>query len=93
MTDTGLALARPAGEAGRFDSGAAAPDYRGDPERVRARLNGILDEARAAEAPPWDADIMRLYRAVFPQLSLWLPAAEAERLCQAFECELARLEA
>ncbi len=31
----------------------AAPTYRPDPDKVRARLHKILAEARAAEKLPW----------------------------------------
>jgi hypothetical protein len=67
------------------------PAYRGDPERVRMRLQVLLSEARAAETLPWSEDEARLYRTVFPQMSLWLPEEEASQLCAAFEAELARL--
>ena len=67
------------------------PAYRGDPERVRTRLQELLAEARAAETLPWSEDETRLYCTVFPQMSLWLPDEEASQLCADFEAELARL--
>jgi hypothetical protein len=72
---------------------AAPPAYRPDIDRVRARLNRILAEARAAEALPWDRARLSLYRTVFPQMTKWLPPEEAAQLCFAFEAELERLKA
>jgi hypothetical protein len=70
-----------------------APSYDPDPDKVRARLHGILAEAQAAKFLPWDAARLSLYRTIFPQMTNWLPAKEAKRLRREFEKELARLEA
>lgn len=69
------------------------PVYRPDPDRVRARLQKILAEARGAQTLPWDRARLSLYRTIFPQLSLWLPEEEAAQLRFSFEEELIRLEA
>jgi hypothetical protein len=69
------------------------PAYRPDPERVRARLHKILDEARAAQAFPWAPARVSLYRTIFPQMTSWLPEDEGAQLRFQFETELARLEA
>lgn len=66
------------------------PDFRADPDRVRARLNSILAEVRAAL--PLAAQRLRLYRAIFPQVSTWLPEEEAARFRLEFETEIVRLE-
>ena len=71
----------------------AAPAYRPDPEKVRARLRHILGEARAARTLPWEPGRLSLYRTIFPQLTLWLPEAEGAQLRLEFEAELARLQA
>jgi hypothetical protein len=71
----------------------AAPAYRPDPEKVRARLWKILGEARAAEKLPWEPTRVSLYRTIFPQMSLFLPEEEGAQLRFEFEAELARLEA
>jgi hypothetical protein len=71
----------------------AAPAYRPDPDKVRARLRLILGEAKAARVLPWDAARASLYRTIFPQLTLWLPYDEAAQLRFEFETEIARLEA
>lgn len=76
-----------------FDAEAASQAYRADPDEVRAELNRILAEARAASALPWDARRTVLYRTIFPQMTNWLPDAEAAQLRFDFEAELARLEA
>ena len=72
---------------------AIAPAYRPDPEKVRARLNRILSEAKAARTLPWEPGRVSLYRTVFPQMTLWLPEEEAAQLRFEFEAEMTRLEA
>jgi hypothetical protein len=71
--------------------GEAAPAYRPDPEKVRARLFRILTEAKAANTLPWEQPRLSLYRTIFPQLTLWLPEEEAAQLRFEFEAELERL--
>jgi hypothetical protein len=69
----------------------AAPAYRPDPAKVRARLHRILAEARAARTLPWEPGRVSLYRTIFPQMSLWLPDAEGAQLRFEFEAALSRL--
>jgi len=76
-----------------FDENAPPVLYRGDPDRVRARLHKILAEARAAQTMPWDRNKVRLYQTIFPQMINWLPDDEAAQLLLEFEAELARLAA
>jgi hypothetical protein len=83
----------PAGGRLRLLRGPPVPDGAADPDRMRALLEGLLAEARAARAMPWPALNARLYRMLFPQLAGWLPADEGARLRREFEAELARLEA
>ena len=45
------------------------PVYRADPDKVRQELLGILAEARAAPTLPWEAERVRLYRTIFPQMT------------------------
>jgi hypothetical protein len=71
----------------------AAPAYRPDPDKVRARLHKILAEARAAQKLPWEPTRVSLYRTIFPQMTLLLPEEEGAQLRFDFETELARLEA
>lgn len=40
---------------------------------------------------PWDASRLRLYRTIFPQMTLSLPEDEAAQLRFAFEEEMERL--
>ena len=68
-----------------------APAYRPDPDKVRARLQKILAEARAAQSMPWEAARVSLYRTIFPQMTLWLPEEEAARLRFDFEAQMTRL--
>jgi hypothetical protein len=76
-----------------FASDAAPPAYRPDPDEVRARLNRILTEARAAEKLPWDPDRLLVYRTIFPQMAGWLPEEEGAQLRFEFDAEMARLKA
>jgi hypothetical protein len=76
-----------------FDAEAAPPAYRPDPDQVRARLQAILAEARAAEKLPWDGDKLLVYRTIFPQMAGWLPAEEGAQLKFEFATEMARLKA
>lgn len=71
----------------------AAQAYRPDPDQVRARLECILVEARAAKTLPWEPTRVSLYRTIFPQMTLWLPEEEGAQLRFEFEAEMARLEA
>ena len=71
----------------------AAPAYRPDPDKVRARLHRILSEARMAQTIPWAPTRVSLYRTIFPQMTLWLPDEEAAQLRFEFEAELTRLKA
>ena len=72
---------------------APARAYRADPDEVRAGLNQMLAEARAAKELPWEQKTVSLYRTIFPQMTRWLPEDEAAQLRLAFDTELARLEA
>ena len=77
---------------GLFDDEASLA-YRPDPEKVRARLHRILNQAKAAQNFPWDSTRISLYRTIFPQMTLWLPADEADQLRFEFEAEMTRLQA
>src|SRR5437660_677804 len=70
-----------------------APAYRPDPDKVRARLQRILAQARAAQKFPWEPTRVSLYRTIFPQMTLWLPEDEGAQLRFEFETEIARLKA
>jgi hypothetical protein len=80
-------------QAGLFGEDAPTPEYRADPDSVRAELYRILAEARAAQKLPWEPRRVALYRTIFPQMTNWLPQEEAAQLCFEFAAELARLEA
>jgi hypothetical protein len=67
--------------------------YRADPDEVRAELLRVLAQARAAHRFPWDARRSLYWRTVFPQMTNWLPEAEAAQLRFEFETEIRRLEA
>jgi len=76
-----------------FDAEAAPPAYRPDLEKVRARLQKILTELRAAENLSGDPDKALLYRTVFPHMTGWLPEEEGAQLRFEFDTEMARLKA
>lgn len=76
-----------------FDEDAAPRMYGADPEKVRARLHVILNEARSAQKLPWDARQLKLYQTIFHQMTNWLPESEAAQLRFEFEAELVRLKA
>ena len=76
-----------------FDAEAAPPAYRPNLDEVRARLNRILAEARAADRLPWEADKVLLYRTIFPHMVGWLPEEEGAQLQFEFDTEMARLKA
>ena len=79
------------GQPDLFGAEPAAPVFRGDPDRVRARLEAIVTQARAADTLPWSQADTRLYKTIVPQMVLWLPAAEAAEWRFAFDAELERL--
>ena len=76
-----------------FGEDTPTPEYRADPDSVRAELYKILAEARAAERLPWEPSKVLLYRTIFPQMTNWLPDEEGAQLRFAFEAEIKRLEA
>ncbi|HEY5046561.1 MAG TPA: hypothetical protein VII49_00890 [Rhizomicrobium sp.] len=65
-----------------------------NPRHVRNRLQGLLDEMRAAERWPWEGALLELYRDVVPpQLYARLSdAEEAARWRADIEAEAARLD-
>jgi hypothetical protein len=75
------------------DENFETPTYYPDPDEVRAELNKILNEMRAAQSMPWDNARTAVYRTIFPQMSQCLPEDEGAQLRFQFEEELARLEA
>jgi len=76
-----------------FGEDSPTPEYRPDPDTVRAELYKILAEARAAKKLPWEAKTVLLYRTIFPQMANWLPDDEGAQLRFEFEAELTRLKA
>ncbi len=65
--------------------------YTPEPDNIRARLTRILEEARAADVLPWEPSKARMYENIFPQMTNWLPADEADRWRAEFTTEMARL--
>ena len=67
------------------------PVYRPDLDEVRAKLQEMLAEARAAEKLP--PRRLSLYRAIVPHMTGWLPEEEGAQLRFEFDAELKRLAA
>ncbi|MBU2586566.1 MAG: hypothetical protein KJ872_00445 [Alphaproteobacteria bacterium] len=75
------------------DRMAEAPqaDITPDPDRVRQRLHGILETARAAPVVLWPEKKQRVWTIVFPNMAKWLPDDERDQLCFEFAREIERL--
>lgn len=65
---------------------------RPDPEAIRLRLIGVLEELRATERMPWEPPQLRSWQHVFNNMASWLPAEEGARLRQEFAKEIERLQ-
>ena len=68
-----------------------AQAYRPKVDDVRRELLDMLAQARAAKSMPWTPAKAKYHQTVFPQMSNWLPEAEAAQLRLEFESEMARL--
>lgn len=62
-----------------------------DPQVVRSRLNHLLGTLKAADTMPLSAQDVRMWQTVVPNMTRWLPDADAQAICAAFTRELARL--
>jgi len=62
-----------------------------DPNIVRIRLKELLEKARSADIMPWSDRDARMWQAVFPQMTNWLPKDEAIQLRLEFAQEMDRL--
>ena len=62
-------------------------------EKVRAEVHKVLEKSRIAKEMPWTAKEVAFWKTVFPQMTNWLPAEEAEQARAAFWEEINRLEA
>ena len=69
-----------------------AQSYLPDPEKVRRRLNALLETARAAERMPWPERDARMWQMVFPNMANWLPVDESAQLRLEFAREMERLQ-
>ena len=63
-----------------------------DPERVRMKLQALLETARNADRMPWDDRKAGMWQIVFPQMANWLPDDERDQLRLAFAQEMDRLK-
>ena len=62
-----------------------------DPEKIRTRLTELLHVVRGADSLPWPEREARMWQAVFPNMTNWLPPEEGEQLRFEFAQELERL--
>ena len=60
-------------------------------ERIRARLDAMLDSLRGVDVLPWTQDELARWRLLVPQMTRGLPEAEARARRDAFDAELRRL--
>ena len=62
-------------------------------EFVRAKMLDLIGQLKQAETLPWNDRNTTINEIIFPQMSKWLPEAEAAELVSEFSKELARLKA
>ena len=77
-----------------FDEGKMTPPARSaapDLEDIRQRLNTLLDTLRVSETMPLSGREIRMWQAIVPNMTKWLPEAEANAIRESFEGELQRL--
>ena len=71
----------------------AQVNTRPDPDKIRLRLDALLEKARSSETMPWSERDQRMWQTVFPQMTKWLPEEEAAQYVFQFEQEMHRLKA
>lgn len=77
-----------------FGEGKMTPPARAsipDPETIRRRLNRLLQTLRAADVLPLSEKDVRMWRAVVPNMTKWLPEPEGAEIRNAFHREMERL--
>lgn len=79
-------------QAGLFEEPVAvAPVQAHTPDSIRALMNKLLTEARAASETPWPLRKTRSHMVMFPYMAEWLPKDEGEQLLLEFRAEMKRL--
>ena len=53
-------------------------------DRVRPKLDAVLDGLRAHGGAEWSARELRRYRLIVPQMCRWLPEVEADATLRTF---------
>ena len=77
-----------------FGEGKTAPPARSstpDLEDIRQRLNALLSTLRASETMPLSERDIRMWQAIVPNMTKWLPEVEANAIRESFDGELQRL--
>ena len=62
-----------------------------DPDTIRVRLHDLLGTLQAADTMPLSERDVRMWRAVVPNMTRWLPDDEAESIRTDFTREIDRL--
>lgn len=63
-----------------------------DPETIRLRLLGTLEQLRSANQMPWEPWQLRSWQHVFHNMAGWLPSEERDKMRQDFSKEIERLQ-
>lgn len=77
-----------------FGEGRMTPPQRSstpDPDAIRRRLDKLLAGLKSADAMPFSDRDARMWTAVVPTMTKWLPDAEAQAIRAAFAREMERL--
>lgn len=77
-----------------FGEGRMTPPRRSstpDPDAIRRRLEQLLATLRTAQTMPLCERDVRMWAAVVPNMTKWLPSDEAKAIRVAFEQEVERL--
>lgn len=79
-----------------FGEGRMTPPQRSstpDPDAIRRRLGSLLAKLQSADEMPFSDRDARMWTAVVPTMTKWLPDAEAQAVRAAFAREMERLKA
>lgn len=66
--------------------------YAPDLDRVRLKLEAVLQELRLADVLPWDRKTRAFHQLVFPQMANALPPEEASKYRMEFQSLIQRLD-
>jgi hypothetical protein len=61
------------------------------PATIRAKMEKLIAQAKAAQSAPWPKRQVRTHMVMFPYMAEWLPKEEGEQLLLEFREEMRRL--